>query len=102
MNIIKPARIREYAKKYARAKASLEEWLKTAKRAEWKRFIDVRETLRSVDQVKVASKRTVLIFNIGGNDFRLICAAHFNHNNLYVLRFLTHAEYSKDQWKKEL
>lgn len=102
MNVIKPARIREYFKKYARAKASLEEWLKKAKQARWKRFIDVRETMSSVDQVKVASGRTVLVFDIGGNDFRLICAAHFNHENLYVLRFLTHAEYSKDQWKKEL
>lgn len=102
MDVIKPARIREYAKTHARAKASLEEWLTKVRRAQWKRFADVRSTVRSVDQTRVASGRTVLIFNIGGNAFRLICAAHFNRNHLYVLRFLTHAEYSKDQWKKEL
>jgi mRNA interferase HigB len=42
------------------------------------------------------------VFNIRRNDYRLITAAHFNRQIVYVMRFLTHAEYSKDRWKETL
>jgi mRNA interferase HigB len=102
MRVIKPARIREYAKLHPRAKASLEAWLKSAMAASWRSLADVRKTWRSADQVKVASGRVVLVFNIGGNAFRLIVAAHFNRQLLFVLMFMTHAEYSKNRWKEKL
>jgi mRNA interferase HigB len=40
--------------------------------------------------------------NICGNEFRLIAAIHFNRQLVFLLRFLTHAEYSKEKWKEEL
>ena len=39
---------------------------------------------------------------IGGNDFRLIAAVHFNTKVVFVLRFMTHAEYDKNTWKDDL
>jgi mRNA-degrading endonuclease HigB of HigAB toxin-antitoxin module len=48
------------------------------------------------------SDRQVLVFNVCGNDYRLIVAAHFNRQMIYTLRLMTHAEYSKDEWKKDL
>jgi len=44
----------------------------------------------------------LLAFNIRRNDYRLIAAAHFNRQIVYTLRFMTHAEYSKDRWKDTL
>jgi mRNA interferase HigB len=44
----------------------------------------------------------VLIFNLRRNDDRLIAAAHYNRPIVYALRFMTHAEYSKDRWKETL
>jgi len=52
--------------------------------------------------VKVRSGRQVLVFNIRRNDYRLIVAAHFNRQIVYILRFMTHAEYSKNRWKETL
>jgi mRNA interferase HigB len=40
------------------------------------------------------------VFNIGGNDFRLITAIHFDRRKVYVRAILTHAEYSKIDLKK--
>ena len=37
-----------------------------------------------------------------GNRYRLIAAIHYQWGMVYVLRFLTHAQYDKDQWKGEL
>jgi mRNA-degrading endonuclease HigB of HigAB toxin-antitoxin module len=54
------------------------------------------------DLVKVQSGRRVLVFDVCHNDYRLIVAVHFDRQRVYILRFLTHAEYSKDRWKSEL
>ena len=52
--------------------------------------------------MRVASGRTVVVFNIAGNHFRLIAAVHYATAIVFALRFLTHAEYSKDTWKDDL
>jgi mRNA interferase HigB len=51
----------------------------------------VKSVFRSADVV--AGNR--LIFNIGGNKYRLICAVHFRGQRLYVRFIGTHAEYDK-------
>jgi mRNA interferase HigB len=54
------------------------------------------------DAVTVASGRTVVVFNIRGNRYRLVTAIHYNRQLVYTLRFMTHAEYSKNRWKDML
>jgi len=80
----------------------LDVWRKTVKAATWRNLGDVRRSYPDTDAVKVRSGRTVLIFDIRRNDYRLIAAAHFNRQIVYTLRFMTHAEYSKDRWKEAL
>jgi mRNA interferase HigB len=63
--------------------------------------VELRRVLPSADQIEVTSGKTVTIFNIK-NHFRLITAIHYNHQIHYVLLLLTHGEYDKDHWKKNL
>lgn len=65
-------------------------------------MVDVRRTFPSADLVKVASGRQVIVFNVCGNEFRLIVAVHFDRQKVFILRLLSHAEYSKENWKAEL
>ena len=58
--------------------------------------------LPHADQIKVKSGRTVTIFNVCGNDFRLITAIHYDKQKVFVLNFLTHTEYSRNTWKNRL
>lgn len=102
MRLIKPAFLVNAAKLHPTAKPGLSAWQRIAESSDWSQFRDVRLTFRTADNVRVASGRSVVVFNIGGNQFRLICAIHYNRGSLYILRFLTHAEYSKDDWKNEL
>ena len=44
----------------------------------------------------------MIVFNVGGNKYRLIVAIHYNVGLVFVLRTLTHAEYSKGTWKESL
>ncbi|HZL35768.1 MAG TPA: type II toxin-antitoxin system HigB family toxin [Tepidisphaeraceae bacterium] len=59
-------------------------------------------TFGQTDQAKVSSGRQVCIFDIGGNNYRLIAAIHYNTGKVFVLRILTHKEYDSEKWKREL
>jgi mRNA interferase HigB len=96
MRIISKKQLRAFWKEHPRAQVALEVWYKVARKAEWEKFADVRETFGSADQV---GKFTV--FNIGGNKYRLIAVIHFNRGIVYVRLVLTHAEYDKGNWKYE-
>jgi mRNA interferase HigB len=39
---------------------------------------------------------------VAGNKFRLVTAIHYNRQIVYILRIMTHAEYSRAKWKEQL
>ena len=102
MRIIKEAFLVAKGREYPPAARHLDVWRKTVKAMAWRSLVDVRQSYPDTNAVKVGSGRTVLVFNIRRNDYRLIVAAHFNRHIVYIMRFMTHAEYSKDRWKSEL
>jgi len=102
MRIITLKRLREFAQKYPDAAEPLRKWRRTVVEASWNNLQDVRRAYPHADAVTVASKKIVTVFNIGGNKYRLIGAIHYNTQRVFVLRMLTHAEYSKDLWKDSL
>jgi mRNA interferase HigB len=77
----------------------LETWLRIAQEAEWKSLADVQKTYASADGVPVGEK-TYTVFNIRGNHFRLIVEIEYQYQRIFVKHVLTHAEYSKENWKK--
>ncbi len=48
---------------------------------------------------RVDRYKQLVIFDIGGNKYRLIAAIHYNKGIVYVRDVLTHAEYDLDKWK---
>ena len=102
LRVIKEQFLKEAARPNSKAGKWPEVWRTVVKAAEWRSIEDVRKTYPSADPVKVDSGRNVTIFNVCGNDFRLITAIHYDKQRLYTLRFLTHAEYDKNKWKKDL
>ena len=101
MRIIKDSRLREYAKNHSRAASSIHRWRSAVRLAAWKTFTDVKCSFRSADQITLPNKRKMVVFNIGGGAFRLIAAIHYNRGIVYIRKFLTHAEYSKEDWKND-
>lgn len=70
--------------------------------AEWKNFVEMRSVISSADEVTVDSGRRVVVFNIGGNKYRLIAAVHYNTQIVFAMLFMTHAQYDKGKWKSVL
>jgi mRNA interferase HigB len=94
MHVISRKKLREVWTVIPELKEPLRAWVKVAEKASWKRFSDVRETLKSADQVD-----KFCVFNILGNRYRLICVIHYNRGKVYIRHVLTHAEYDRGQWK---
>jgi mRNA interferase HigB len=102
MRIITRRRLNEYAQLHPNAAVSLSAWHDVAKKSAWKSLHEVRQTFPHADPAPVASGKTVTIFNIAGNHHRLITAIHYDSGKIFILQILTHAEYSKNLWKKSL
>ncbi|MCY2929950.1 MAG: type II toxin-antitoxin system HigB family toxin [Planctomycetota bacterium] len=102
MRIIKRATLAAYWQRNPQAQSGLLYWHKLAKKARWNCLQDVRATFSHADAVPVASGRTVTVFNIAGNKYRLITAIHYNRQLVFALMVLTHAEYDKQNWKNLL
>jgi mRNA interferase HigB len=96
MHIISRKKLRAFWEKYPKAKSPLEAWYQSAKHAEWEQFADLRKTFNTVDLVG-----RFVVFDIGGNKYRLIAAIHFNRGKLFVRHVLTHAEYDEGKWKDD-
>jgi mRNA interferase HigB len=101
MRIITLKRLIEAGEKHPAVKPAIEHWANLTKAAKWVSLADTRATFSHADQAIVKSKRTVTIFNLR-NSHRLITAIHYNTGIVFVLMVLTHADYSKDAWKKVL
>ncbi len=79
--------LRELGRRFPKATASLEDWARLTLKSGWQNLVETRNTFPHADQVKVKSGRLVTVFNICGNDFRLIIAIHYNHRKVFVLDF---------------
>ncbi|MEO5715367.1 MAG: type II toxin-antitoxin system HigB family toxin [Luteolibacter sp.] len=102
LRIIKEHFLKEAVPSGSKAGKWLEAWRIAVRAAGWGSIGDVRKTYLSADFVKIESGRSVTVFNVCGNDYRLLTAIHYDKQRVYTLRFLTHAEYDKNKWKKEL
>jgi mRNA interferase HigB len=99
MRIIKRSTLAAYAARNPQAKSGLMHWHKVTRAAAWTCLADVRATFPHADQVVVKSGRTVVVFNVAGNKYRLITAIHYNRQLVFTLMVLSHAEYGTDKWK---
>jgi mRNA interferase HigB len=96
MRIITEARLKKACEKHPDADTSIRAWKKLVKAQNWNNFNDVKATsVFAPDQVK-----NFVIFDIGGNKYRLITRINYKIKAIYIRGFLTHAEYDKDKWKE--
>jgi mRNA interferase HigB len=95
VHLIKKQSIEEYVLKNARSRASFKVWLSILKQADWNEPNEIISTFNSADILGKGSDRVV--FNIGGNNFRMICKYYFGNMrvHLFVKWIGTHADYTK-------
>jgi mRNA interferase HigB len=93
LRIIAVSALREFWSRPGRSDAEqpLRAWVSVAKAADWSRPAEIKATFRSADIL--ANDRVV--FNIGGNKYRLVVAVHYRGGRVFIRFIGTHAEYDK-------
>lgn len=76
---------------HADAKVALEDWYEKVESAEWENFAQLRMSFASADHV--GNKR--IVFNIRGNEYRLVAIVLFKVKIVYVRFIGTHQDYDK-------
>ncbi len=100
MRVISKARLREFweVPGHGPAAGPLRAWYTHVNRrtVSWQLWGEVKADFGSASIVG-----NCIVFNIGGNQYRLVTRVLFSSQKVFVLKVMTHAEYHKDTWKDE-
>ena len=91
MHVIKKKTLMEFWVGHADSKIPLNAWFREAKVAVWKTPRDIKQRYRSADILP----GNRVVFNIGGNKYRLVVKIAYVPGLVYIRFIGTHAEYDK-------
>ncbi|MDE1475102.1 type II toxin-antitoxin system HigB family toxin [Xenorhabdus bovienii] len=89
MKIISVASLKAFWEQYPDAKHPLKAWFDEAKKASWKTPADIKTQYRNASILK----NNRVVFNIKGNDYRLIVSIFYPAGWVYVKFIGTHRQY---------
>ncbi|HWG47640.1 MAG TPA: type II toxin-antitoxin system HigB family toxin [Gemmataceae bacterium] len=78
------------------SESSLRAWYQVVKAADWTCFADVRNTYNTADLVG-----NKVVFNIGGNKYRLVAVIDYEGHKVFVRYILNHEDYDQGHWKND-
>lgn len=90
MHLIAIRNLRIDAAQYPDVKKQVDNWYATVNKVEWQNLEDVRQIYRDAEAVG-----NFTVFNIKGNEYRLIVGIDYENQTVYYKYFLTHAEHNK-------
>ena len=91
MRIIAVSTLRAFWEKHPDAERPLKAWFAEASRSGWASPADIKAAHRNASFI--ADKR--VIFNIKGNDYRLVVAMHYDKRRMFIRFVGTHGEYDR-------
>jgi mRNA interferase HigB len=80
-----------YAKRYPKAETALMIWFSEFSRQHFRNFNELKMVYGSASIVN----NNRVVFNIKGNDFRLVVSINFEQAAAYIIWFGNHQEYNK-------
>ena len=95
MHIVSHKAIQVFCERHREAAAPLHYWYKVARRAGWTSFPEVKQTFNTADYVA-----PFVVFDVGGNKYRLIAEINFRRQVLFIRDIMTHKEYEKGAWRQ--
>jgi mRNA interferase HigB len=95
VHLIKKQAVEDYIIYHSPGRISFKNWLIKVKYADWDKPDDIRKTFCSSDLLGSGCNRVV--FDIGGNKYRMICKYHFGNGkaHLFICWIGTYADYDE-------
>jgi mRNA interferase HigB len=94
--VISKRKLRAFWEQHAHAEKRLSAWYQVIDAASWSTSEDLRRTFPSADVVG-----RFVVFNVGGNNYRVIARIEFASHKVFIRCVLTHAEYNTNAWKND-
>ena len=91
MRIIAKATLRAFWERFRDAEEPLLAWYREAEKADWASPAKVKEQYRNASIVGDSR----VVFNIKGNDYRLVVKINYGYHVVYVRFVGTHSEYDR-------
>ena len=91
MIVISYGTLRNFFQKNTDSKDALNNWYRIVLKADWSNYHEIKAMFNSVDAV--GNDR--FVFNIRGNNYRLVAMVFFDIRTVYVRFVGTHNEYDK-------
>src|SRR5690554_6910350 len=91
MRIVTFSKIKMFIEKHADADVALRDWYFKTKKSDWNNLNELKQTFASADYI--GNNR--FVFNIKGNDYRLVAIVIFASKKVYIRFIGTHAVYDK-------
>jgi mRNA interferase HigB len=96
MRVISRKVLREFWTAHPEAEVPLRQWEAVVKRADWRDWADLKVTYGSADKVE-----KYVVFDVGGNKYRLIAMISYPKRKVYIQHVLMHKEYDRGTWKDD-
>jgi mRNA interferase HigB len=94
VTVLGEAMIARFARRHAASIKPLQRFLAIARAAEWPHFPALKRSFAAADYTSSG----MIIFDIGGNKYRLIATVNFEKQIPLVERVLTHEEYNREDF----
>lgn len=91
VRIIAIKRLKDFWKKHPDAEQPLRAWYSEVSKADWEKPSEIIKVYRTVS-ILVNNR---VVFNIKGNDYRLIVTINYAYRLVYIRFIGTHKEYDK-------
>ncbi len=95
MRIISHKAIREFSDAHPESSTAIAYWYRVTRKASWDSFTDIKLTFNTADYAP-----PFVVFDIGGNKYRLVAEINFGRKVVFIRRIMPHKEYSKGSWKQ--
>ena len=104
MRVISKRRLREFWEKHPNAEQPLKTWWRIVvdRETQWRHIHDVKAMLTGVDAFNLECGIPVVVFNIGGNKYRLVSRIYYDYARVYFKAVLTHRQYTAGKWKEQI
>src|ERR1700722_5307145 len=99
MKLVGQREVTRFIRRHTDARPWLITWVRTVEAALWSDLHDLRKDYPSADGVKLKSKNIVTVFNVKGNEYRLLSYVIYSLGTVAVLEVMSHSDYSKNLWK---
>lgn len=96
MHIITQKTLKIAWETYPDAEIPLRRWYTEMKNLHFQNFAEVRHHYPSADLVG-----RLTVFNIKGNHYRLVVRIEYIYDKVFIRKFMTHADYDKEDWKND-